>query len=138
MFILIPLSLHRMSNLSSGGVPIPQVYSYWGAQNNPVRAEWTIMPGNLLSDCIKSLTGQQKCRTGADLGQNSFCIATNGVLHSLECSPPDPASILAPFHELKQRTIVLVRYGWRKNGRSGIHESNEHWGSMIDDIRVRV
>ena len=79
VFILIPLSLHRMSNLSSGGVPVPQVYSYWGAPNNPVRAEWTIMPGNLLCDCIKSLTGQQKCRTGADLGQNSFCIAIDGV-----------------------------------------------------------
>ena len=79
MFILIPLSLHHMSNLSSGGVLVPQVYSYWGAPNNPVRAEWTIMPGNLLGDCIKSLTDQQKRRTGADLGQDSFCIAAEGV-----------------------------------------------------------
>ena len=37
------------------------------------------MPGNLLGDYIKSLTDQQKRRTGADLGQNSFCIAIEGV-----------------------------------------------------------
>ena len=38
------------------------------------------MPGNLLGDCIKSLADQQKCRTGADLSQNSFCIVIDGVL----------------------------------------------------------
>ena len=68
-----------MSNLSSGGVPIPQVYSYCGAPNNPVRAEWTIMPGNLLGDCIQSLVDQQKRRTSADLGQSSSRIAIEGV-----------------------------------------------------------
>ena len=68
------------------------------------------------SRVVRDLDPTSKISSAGQRSSTLRVIKLTLYLPSPECPLPDPASILAPFHELRQRgTIISVRYGRRKN-----------------------